>query len=272
MLWGKFIGFMIGLSWGPLGAIAGIFFGHMFDKGLKNAMNPSHYNEEVQQAFFATTFQVMGHIAKADGRVSEEEIKVATKIMRERFQLDESQLRLAMECFNFGKSEEFDLNIAMNHLVLECKGSKNLIIFFIEIQLKMALADGEINIKEQEILLFICQKLGIDQAGFDFIFRSQAAGEKFHKWQKSQRQSSNNKQQWVPSKQDELEAAYNVLGVSKSSSDGEIKKAYRRLMSQHHPDKLVAKGLPSEMVEVAKEKSQEIIAAYELVWKSRKGY
>ena len=66
-----------------------------------------------------------------------------------------------------------------------------------------------------------------------------------------------------------LDDAYAVLNVSASSSDAEVKKAYRRLMSQHHPDKLVAKGLPEEMMELAKEKTQEIRAAYDVIKNSR---
>ena len=66
-----------------------------------------------------------------------------------------------------------------------------------------------------------------------------------------------------------LKDAYRLLGVSDGASDAELKKAYRRLMSQHHPDKLVAKGLPEQMVKDATEKTQQIKAAYELIRKSR---
>ena len=65
-----------------------------------------------------------------------------------------------------------------------------------------------------------------------------------------------------------LSQAYKILGVSKNSSEAEIKKAYRRLMSQHHPDKLVSKGLPDEMIQLATEKTQEIRKAYDLIKKS----
>ncbi|KZZ15482.1 hypothetical protein A3751_17250 [Oleiphilus sp. HI0080] len=67
----------------------------------------------------------------------------------------------------------------------------------------------------------------------------------------------------------QLEEAYDVLGLEKECSDQELKRAYRRLMSQHHPDKLVAKGLPEEMMKLATEKTQQIKEAYELVKRNR---
>ena len=57
--------------------------------------------------------------------------------------------------------------------------------------------------------------------------------------------------------------------MDESENDADLKKAYRRLMSQHHPDKLVAKGLPEQLIKDATEKTQQIKAAYELIRKSR---
>ena len=67
-----------------------------------------------------------------------------------------------------------------------------------------------------------------------------------------------------------LQDAYHLLGVGDTVSDSELKKIYRRLMSQHHPDKLVSKGLPEQMIRDATEKTQQIKAAYELIRNSRK--
>ena len=69
----------------------------------------------------------------------------------------------------------------------------------------------------------------------------------------------------------DLAAAFRVLGVQESDDSTVIKRAYRKLMSEHHPDKLVAKGLPPEMMELAKEKAQSIQAAYDLI-KKEKGF
>ena len=66
-----------------------------------------------------------------------------------------------------------------------------------------------------------------------------------------------------------IDDAYVILGADKSLTDKELKRAYRRLLAQHHPDKLVAKGLPDEMIKLANDKTQEIISAYELIKKHR---
>ena len=69
---------------------------------------------------------------------------------------------------------------------------------------------------------------------------------------------------------DQVADAYRVLGVAADASDAELKKAYRRLMSQNHPDKLAAKGLPESMREMAEQKTREITAAYELIERTRR--
>jgi len=66
-----------------------------------------------------------------------------------------------------------------------------------------------------------------------------------------------------------IEDAYSMLGVKSDATDGEVKKSYRKLMSQHHPDKLVSRGLPEEMIKLATEKTVEIKAAYEQIKKER---
>ncbi|MBS2140066.1 DnaJ domain-containing protein [Escherichia coli] len=74
-----------------------------------------------------------------------------------------------------------------------------------------------------------------------------------------------------PKRGPKMEDACNVLGVKPTDDATTIKRAYRKLMSEHHPDKLVAKGLPPEMMEMAKQKAQEIQQAYELI-KPQKGF
>ncbi|MCG6934369.1 MAG: TerB family tellurite resistance protein, partial [Proteobacteria bacterium] len=112
--WGKVIGgtfgFMLG---GPLGALFGAAVGHQFDKGLERGAISDVFGtgdqERVQAAFFTALFSVMGHVAKADGRVSPDEIAMARSIMQQ-MALDQEQTRVAIDLFNQGKRDDFDLD------------------------------------------------------------------------------------------------------------------------------------------------------------------
>jgi DnaJ like chaperone protein len=192
----------------------------------------------------------MGHIAKADGSVSSAEISTVEAIMA-RMQLDSRQRRAAIKLFNEGKKAEFPLHDVLMQFRHECHGRRNLVQMFIEIQIAVAMADSRLHSAERKIIFFIGQELGFDHAAIEQLFKFTGASE-----QPARRGHS-------------LDAAYEILGVSKAATDADVKKAYRRLMSQHHPDKLIAKGLPDEMVKLATEKTQKIKAAYEEISNSR---
>jgi len=259
MIWGKLLGagfgFMLG---GPFGAIIGAYFGHSFDRGASQGNFGFVNHAAVQDQFFQSLFQVMGHIAKADGQVTEQEIQVAKMIMAQ-MRLDELRKREAVDLFNKGKQPEFDLDQTLRAFKQTCHGHKNLMQMFLEIQIAAAFADGAIQTAERKILENISRVMGFNNFHLDLLIKSFQAQQRFH--QSGEQQAYDNK--------DRLVDAYQVLGIDKSTSDKDTKKAYRKLMSQHHPDKLVAKGLPEEMMQVAKEKSQEIQAAWEIIRKDR---
>lgn len=256
--WGKIaggaFGFMLG---GPLGALIGATIGHQFDSGMKT-LDAGDWapgdQERVQTAFFTATFSVMGHVAKADGRVSKDEIRAAEQVM-DSMNLSADMRRAAIELFNKGKSDGFPIDDVLRQFRRECHRRQTLIRLFIEIQLQAAFADGKLHPKERELLRRICIALGIPEQAFEAMLGA-AGAEQHHGGASGTARMS-------------LDDAYAILEVSPQASDREVKKAYRLLMSRHHPDKLVAKGLPEEMMKIATEKTQEIRAAYELVKKSR---
>lgn len=267
--WGKVVGgafgFMLG---GPLGAMLGATLGHQFDKGLNladmhggmggDAFGVSGNRERVQTAFFTALFSVMGHVAKADGRVSQDEIEMARTIMQQ-MSLDETQKRVAMDLFNAGKKADFDLDGVIDQFRRECHRRRTLLQMFLELLLHAAYADNELHPNEQIVLQQISDALGFSRMQFQQIEAQVRAQRSFH---------GTGGAGVNPATQ--LKEAYDALGVSKDASDAEVKKAYRRLMNQHHPDKLVSKGLPEEMIKLATEKTQDIKAAYEIIRESRK--
>jgi DnaJ like chaperone protein len=280
IIWGRLIGTLFGFKvMGLFGAIVGYLLGSWFDKGLRLHLHqiPRSRAVHVQEAFFRATFLVMGHLAKADGCVSEDEIRAAKNIMS-RLDLNDALRQEAMQLFNAGKQPDFDLETTVSQLYQECHRYADLLRFFIEIQLEVSLADGALNADEQRVLLLICQGLHFSAQEFEQLWARQWASQSFHEWFASQfdpragaHQTFHSHQQRrrTHTAQPSLQDAYGVLGVASTATVAEVKKAYRRLMNQHHPDKLASRGLPEGMVKMAKEKTQQITAAYDLVREAR---
>ena len=273
-MWGKVLGTLFGFLFGRwLGAILGFYLGHMFDRSIKQNFDKAggfqslFSGEEVserQALFFYTCFSVMGHIAKSNGRVSETHIKAAGLFMDE-MQLSGESRQEAQDAFRAGKDNEFTFKETLQEFKRRFSGRYDLLQLFIEIQIQMAFCDGHLSESERELLQQAAKLLGFSQTHFNFILKRYQAEFKFSQ----QRQQSGDKQRQSTTQTSVMgrKQALDVLGVSDPASAAEIKKAYRKLMSQHHPDKLVSQGLPEHLMEVAKRKSQDIQAAYEYLKK-----
>lgn len=270
MIFGKLLGGLIGFFWlGPFGAVIGLFVGHQFDKALSQNMSgaPAGNQAQIQQAFFRMTFLTMGKLAKADGQVSKDEIEWAEFVMS-RMNLTADMRQQAMALFSEGKTDGFDLDGELAGFRKIVGRHATVVQMFLEIQIQAAYADGSLSQPEAALLRHVCAQMGISGVRFEMIHQRIKA-ERAFAGQGGYQQQGAGQPQYTPA--DKLKEAYLVIGVEAHVSDAVLKKAYRRLMSQHHPDKLVAKGLPEEMMRIAKEKTQEIHAAYDLIKQHRKG-
>lgn len=283
--WGKIIGAFFGyLIAGPTGAIFGLLVGNFFDRGLYSYFSNPHwiyYTEKrkaIQKIFFESTFTMMGHLAKADGRVSEQELNIARLLMEE-MRLSSEQKTLAKHLFNEGKKPQFNLDAVLDNLKKACKENRDLLRLFIDIQYRAAQADG-LDAKKIQVLNKIFSKLGFaplhKQYRFYEDFGTSYSSESPNDTQQQSQQShssshsysSYSRYNYQPTKTN-IDYAYALLEVPATASKQEVKKAYRRLLSRNHPDKLIAQGLPQEMIKIANEKTQKIVKAYELICTSK---
>ena len=255
-VWGKILGAFFGfLLGGPIGMLLGIFFGHKFDK----ARLGSHYGHHgyhgyrarqraTRRSYFLATYAVMGHLAKAKGKVTEQDIYIATTFM-DAMKLQGANRVDAQNAFREGKEADFPLETVLAQVRQYCNGQADLLRLFLEIQIQVAFTDADIHPAEYHILVAIAQGLGFSRHELEAaLARAQSS---------SHNQKGN------------LQQAYGILGVTESDELKTVKRAYRKLMNEHHPDKLAATGLPPEMMEVAKQKTQEIQAAYDLIKKEK---
>jgi DnaJ like chaperone protein len=260
MFYGKIITGLLGvLVAGPIGLIVGLFIGHFFDKGLVKTLqfgSPENI-ARIKASFFNTTFLLLGYMAKADGRVSQQEIE-HTETIFSQMGLGAAQREHAKTLFRQGASAEFNLESTVSSFRETCGGQKQLQQTMLLFLISLALADQSVDATEHAALLRIAQLMGFSAAELEQLLTVVQAQGQFHSSGGSAQSSSAS-----------LPAAYAALGVSASVSDKDLKRAYRKLMSQNHPDKLIAKGVPEDMIKVATEKSQDIQGAYEMIHKHR---
>ena len=254
------------------GALIGAFIGHMVDQSLQfkpadggrapggaNGFGETPY-ASVAEVFFRTTFELMGHVAKADGHVSEAEIGAARRVMQE-LNLGPGDVQAAIACFRRGKSADYDADASVEQLRAVCANRYDLLRAFVELQLRAALAGNDLSLPGRAILTRIAARLGL--SGLEFAHMEAALRAR----QGARGSSSSGRGR--PSAGGGLTSAYAELEIGAGSTDQEVVKAYRRQMNRHHPDKLVANGLPESMAQVAKEKTQRIQEAYEAIRAAR---
>ncbi len=257
---------------GPLGALIGAAVGHNFDQDdQKTVEGPSAAeSRHAQTTFIMTAFQVMGYLAKSDGRVSEQEIATARTIM-DRMQLSTNQRRAAIDYFTEGKQSGFAVDTALDAFQSAYHHRSAPVQPWFEALLAVAYADGQLHSQTHARLLHIAERLGIARLQFEALhtlFRAQRwtqqqryGHQSGHEEEREQRTHDRRPTTAVNS----TAQAYAVLGLKRDASPDEIKLAYRRLLKQHHPDKLAASGVSPAELARATEKTRQITAAYDYI-------
>ena len=259
-------GFLLGLFIGP--KLYHAFCNKLTEQGPKG--NPRLY--------LTVVFEVLGHLSKAKGVVTQDDINLARRFMTQ-LQLDSNSRQLAQDSFNRGKASDYPLRERLRELYNQYRYRRNVLNIFCEQLIQAALIDGHLDDKESQILFIVAEEFNIPHHQMAVYIQMMMGSYHFHQqnynYQHEQnnqyRENSNHRYSGYQnnSSQLNLQNAYKILGVEPSADIATVKRAYRKLMNEHHPDKLVSKGLPKEMLEAAKKRAQEIQAAYDLIKASR---
>ncbi len=257
--WGKIIGVMAGLATGrPWLALLGLILGHQFDRGF--AKRFSYFEQDsfdarfngLPEDFIKALFQTMGYLAKADGRVTEDEIRAARALMH-RLGLGPAKIRQAIEWFESGKKQSFPLVATMRQLRRESLRRGELRGLFVRLLMEVSFSKDRLHQRERSIYWTVCTELDIGRvelAQLEAMIRAQRG------FRRSPQGSADARR---------VQSAYRALDISESSTNVEIKQAYRRLMNRNHPDKLASKNPDAAAIAEAERKTREIRSAYEML-------
>lgn len=247
---GGLIGLLVG---GPRGLLIGAVLGYLLSVVLRGWLVGSL--RIAGSTLLEATFSVMGALCKADRVVTRQEIDAVEHIFRQ-LRLTPEQRADAKEAFRRGKQPDFDLDAAVDRFAALARGRRPLIELFLQLQCMAVAADGALHDAEHAMLVRIARRLGLheqDVARLEALLRATGAAGGAAGQPPANR----------------LGDAYKALGLSSDASEAEIKRRYRKLMSDNHPDKLAARGLPESMRAVAEERSREINAAYDIIKQAR---
>ena len=251
------IGALLGLIFGgPVGLLVGAVTGYI--AGLALARSVIGGLRVAQTNLMDSTFSIMGALSKADGVVTRAEINAVERIF-DMLRMDQQARSDAKASFNRGKQADFNLDDAVDRLRAITRGRGPLVQLFLQLQCMAIAADGRIDPAEHAMLVRIAQRLGlseIDVQRLEALLRASTG-------------AGGQQAGGMPPTANRLDDAYQALGVTPQASDAEVKRAYRKLISENHPDKLAARGLPDSMRAVAEERSREINKAYDLVKEAR---
>ncbi len=236
-IWGRILGGAAGFALGgPIGAIIGVMAGSAFDKRSKTNFNFSQINQNQKQQIFTISFIILSaKLAKSDGKVTEDEIHA----FKEKFKIPKSEMNKVGKIFNEAKKDVYGYKQIANQVGLLFSNNKILLEELLSNLFYIAASDGQISIKEIELLRSIAKSFKFSEKDFQRIFQI----------------NLNNKDA----------DPYKILGVSRNDDDKVIRKKWILLNKEHHPDNLIAKGMPKEFIEKSNKELASINLAYDKI-------
>jgi DnaJ like chaperone protein len=265
LYWGRIIGSFVGAVVGVmlvspvlkiLSVAAGYFAGRQFDRGFAARRHAFDHlgsgSGRLPEDFVRDLFLCMGHLAKADGRVTEQEIRAARLVMH-RLDLSPAQVRKAIQWFDEGKRPGFPLVQTIRELRQVHARRPEQRTLFVRLLLEVVLAGSRFRARERGLIWTVCTELDIGRVELAQLEAMILAQRGFRRSPAGTADTAR------------LRRAYATLGVDESSTNDEIKRAYRRLMNRNHPDKIAASNPCEAAVADAERRTREIRGAYEML-------
>jgi len=252
-LFGGTVGFMFG---GPIGMIIGGAIGsqangNVMDPGAgtrgrgRSRLGRAGAFQDTQTTFLVTLISLAAKVAKADGRVTHQEVQAFDAFLRDSLRMTPEDRRMAAQIFNQAR----DSDIPASQLARQARGIlgpfPDRLRDLVTLLLQIAHADGQLHPAEEKLVREIARDLGLSDRDFQECRAHFGVS--------------------GPSP----DSAYEILGVQPGASEAEIKKAYRGIAREYHPDVLQSKGLPADFMQFAKEKLQKVNEAYDVIKKDR---
>ena len=235
-IWGSLLGGVIGFSLGgPFGALLGSFLGGKISRISSSSSFTSQQNS--QQIFALSLIILSAKLSKADGRVSKEEL-IAVK---DKLQIPESEIDQVAKIFNKAKDESTGYEPYAKQISEIFKGNQNVLEEVINILFYIAEADGHVSNEEESMIANIAFIFGLSQNQYESIKESRKSSDKLN--------------------------PYVVLESQPTDDLKSIRKKYIKLSKEHHPDLLISKGVPIEVINESKNKMRAINAAWDQIQK-----
>jgi len=240
--------------------------------------------QNIREAFSKAVFSFLGYIAHCDGPINRDEID-RLKVHMQKMHLSEDEQRNALHLFKSGTAPDFDASQALQEF---CKSTTpKLIQIFLVHLLTMARADGYLVEKELHALQWIAREAGYKSIVFNHLLKmiyeqdqlalscnptQPVQPDTYSALSKEQKKANPNAHRPADNYNQDLRKAYKILGVTADMTEDEIRRTYKKLASQLHPDKLMSQGLAQDHINAATERFKRIQAAYSFIKKHRSIY
>jgi len=240
-IWGKIIGGTAGFALGgPIGAILGVMAGNIFDKSKRKKFNFNQVSNQQKQHIFALSIIILSaKIAKSDGVVTNDEIEA----FKEKFKIPKSEFSQVSKIFNEAKKNTYGFKNIADQVGNLFSDNKLLLEELLNNLFYIAEADGTVSVNEINFLKSVASSFNLSENDFQRIFHSR-----------------------LKNKDSD---PYKVLGVSREDSNENIRKRWITLSKEHHPDYLMAKGMPQEFIDQSNKELSSINLAYDKIKKIR---